>query len=338
MSPAPTKLDAEALSIGVLAGDRALLGRAITLVESQREDHRQVAEALLQRLAAAGRTEPSIRVGITGVPGAGKSTFIEALGCRLVDQGRRVAVLAVDPTSSRSRGSILGDKTRMTELARSPAAFVRPTPTGGMAGGVAARTREAMLVCEAAGFDVVLIETVGVGQTETQVAGMVDFVLLLALPGGGDELQGIKRGILELVDLVAIHKADGDNTVPARRARAELAAALRYVRPASESWQPPVLTASSLEGSGLDACWRAIEDHRAQRMVSSAFLERRRQQRIDWLWSLLDDGLRRAFRGHPRVAGELARVEADVLAGRASPAAMARHLVERFLSADGEPR
>ena len=336
MRPAPRPFDAEALSAGVLAGDRATLGRAITLVESQRADHRQVAEALLQRLAAAGRDEPSIRVGITGVPGAGKSTFIEALGCRLVEQGRRVAVLAVDPTSTRSRGSILGDKTRMTELARSRGAFVRPSPSGGTAGGVAGRTREAMLVCEAAGFDVVLVETVGVGQTETLVAGMVDFVLLLALAGGGDELQGIKRGILELVDLVAIHKADGDNAVPARRARSELAAALRYVRPASAAWQPPVITASALEGTGLEGCWEAIEAHRAQGLASGSFQEKRRQQRIAWLWSLLDDGLRRAFREHPRVASELAHAENEVLAGRASPAAVARQLVARFLSAGCE--
>ncbi len=328
----PRAFDLDALARGVRAGDRAALGRAITLVESQRADHRDLADALLTEVMPS--TGGAVRVGVTGVPGAGKSTFIEALGCRLVEAGNRVAVLAVDPTSSRSRGSILGDKTRMTELARTDNAFVRPSPSGDTAGGVAGRTREAMLVLEAAGFDVVLIETVGVGQTETLVAQMVDFVLLLALAGAGDELQGIKRGILEWVDLVCIHKADGDGLDMAQRARAELASAMRYVRPVDAGWRPPVLCASAVTGTGLDEVWQKVVEHREQLGRSGRLEAKRQRQQVDWLWTLVEDDLRRAFRHHPGVAAALPASVEDVRHGRVTPTAAARHLLATFAASD----
>lgn len=314
------------------ASGRAALGRAITLVESRRADHRRQARALLRRLLP--HTGGAVRVGITGVPGVGKSTFIEALGSRLTARGHRVAVLAVDPSSSISRGSILGDKTRMTSLAADPRAFVRPSPSGGSLGGVATRTREAMLVCEAAGYDVVLVETVGVGQSEIAVAGMVDFLLLLVLAGAGDDLQGIKRGILELVDLVAIHKADGDNVLPAQRARAQLEAALRFVRPPSPPWRPPVRTASSLEGTGLDEIWDDVCRHRTVTEEAGLFESRRREQRVEWLWTTLEDGLLAAFRDHAGVADLLADTEARVAAGALTIGEATDILLERFLGTD----
>lgn len=327
-----SRLSLDALARGVRAGDRAVLGRAITLVESRRRDHRELADALLTTLMA--ETGGALRVGVTGVPGAGKSTFIEALGCRLVAAGKRVAVLAVDPTSDVSRGSILGDKTRMTELARSDRAFIRPSPSGDTAGGVAGRTREAMLVLEAAGFDVVLVETVGVGQTETLVAQMVDFVLLLALAGAGDELQGIKRGILEWVDLVCLHKADGEGLAPARRARAELESALRFVRPADADWRPPVMVASSLDGLGLDEVWAQVEAHRRTLDESGGLEAKRRRQQVDWLWTLVEDGLGRSFRAHPDVASALDSTIEAVRDGAETPTAAARRLLARFAGGD----
>jgi LAO/AO transport system kinase len=252
--------DASALADGVLAGDRRSLAKAITLVESSRPDHRDLAQELVERLLP--RTGGASRVGITGVPGVGKSTFIEAFGLHLIDAGHRVAVLAVDPSSSISGGSILGDKTRMPRLSAAEASFIRPSPAGGALGGVASHTREAMLLCEAAGYDVVLVETVGVGQSEYVVASMVDFFLVLMLPGAGDELQGIKRGILELADALAINKADGENVPRAERARAEYLAAFHLLR-SGGAWDPPVITVSAAESRGMDEVWRIVGDHRA---------------------------------------------------------------------------
>src|SRR5512143_3582392 len=256
--PAPVRpTPVDTLADGVLAGNRRALAKAITLVESTRDDHQEAAQRLLERLLpATGRAH---RVGISGVPGVGKSTFIEAFGLHLVERGLRVAVLAVDPSSARSGGSILGDKTRMQRLSVSPQAIIRPSPAAGSLGGVARRTREAMLVCEAAGYDVVLVETVGVGQSEYAVASMVDFFLVLMLAGAGDELQGMKKGILELADALAINKADGDNIARAQRAAGELQLALRLFRPQSAQWEPPVLQVSALEERGMDAVWDAVQ-------------------------------------------------------------------------------
>jgi len=311
---------------GVAAGDRTVLARAITLVESVRPDHQETAQELLVRLLP--RTGGARRVGITGVPGAGKSTFIESLGLRLAGAGHRVAVLAVDPSSAVSGGSILGDKTRMAGLAVHERAFVRPSPAGRTLGGVARRTRETMLVCEAAGYDVVLVETVGVGQAEVVVAEMVDFVVLLLLPGAGDELQGIKRGILEHVDLVAVNKADGDHALAAREARAQYEAALRFVRPPSPLWTPPVVTASGLHGEGLDELWTHVEEHRRVLSEAGELAERRRRQQRRWMWSLIEDELLAAFRRDPRVASLLPGLEDDVAAGRTTATLAARRLLE----------
>ena len=274
----------EELVAGVRAGDRTILGRAITLVESDARADRELAEQLLESLLPHGLD--THRVGITGVPGVGKSTFIDALGTRLTGEGHRVAVLAVDPTSSLTGGSILGDKTRMTRLARDECAFIRPSPSSGTLGGVARQTRESMLLCEAAGFDVILIETVGVGQSETVVDEMVDFFLVLMLAGAGDELQGIKRGILEIADLVAINKSDGENQAAAGRARAEYAGALRLMRPRSEAWEPRVLCVSALEELGLDELWSAIEVHRGLLEASGERAARRSEQHRRWMWQL----------------------------------------------------
>ncbi len=310
---------------GVLAGDRSVLGRAITLIESRRPDHRQLAEELLAELLP--HTGGSQRVGVTGVPGVGKSTFLDSLGGLLTARGHRVAVLAVDPTSSLSGGSILGDKTRMSKLAVDERAFIRPSPSGGSLGGVARKTREAMLLCEAAGFDVVLVETVGTGQSEVLVAGMVDFLLLLLLPGAGDELQGIKRGILELVDMVAVNKADGDSLAAAREACASYLAALRTLR-AAESWRPPVLTCSAVEGSGLDELWGRVEEHRRTTSANGDREGRRRRQRLQWLRSLVEDEVLGAFRARPEVVRLLPELERQVMEGEIAPALAARRLLE----------
>jgi len=277
-------------------------------------------------------------VGITGVPGVGKSTFIETFGLRLIERGHRVAVLAVDPSSSVSRGSILGDKTRMEELSRADDAFIRPSPSGGSLGGVASKTRETMLVCEAAGYDMVLVETVGVGQSETAVAEMVDFFLLLSLAGAGDELQGIKRGILELADMVAVNKADGDNLAGARRARAELENALHILRPAvNGQWSPKVVTTSAVTGDGLDAVHDAIVEHRRQLESAGVFESRRRGQQLQWMWALVDEGLRAAVREHPAVSQRLAALEADVVDGRTTATAAAAEVLAAFRSGASSP-
>ncbi len=315
-----------ALVAGVLAGDRRCLAKAITLVESTRRDHQQRGQAVLESLLPhAGR---SIRVGISGAPGVGKSTFVEALGLYLIGLGHRLAVLAVDPSSSVSGGSILGDKTRMEELSRAPQAFIRPSPAGRSLGGVAARTREALLVCEAAGFDVIVVETVGVGQSETAVARMTDLMVLLQLPIAGDELQAIKKGIVELADLIVVNKAD---LAPERAAEAcqTLKSALSILRPSSPHWRPQVLALSALDGKGIPAFWDEVERFRATMQSTGAFAARRREQACDWMWHLIDERLRADFRAHPGVGALLAAKLAAVAAGRVTPAMAADQLLAR---------
>lgn len=317
------------LAAGVLAGDRIALSRALTLVESSRSDHQAAAAQLLDALLP--HTGNSARVGITGVPGVGKSTLIEALGARLIDAGHRVGVLAVDPSSRRTGGSILGDKTRMGRLANDPNAFVRPSPTGGTLGGVARRTRESLLVLEAAGFDVILVETVGVGQSETLVRDLVDSFLVLLLPGAGDELQGIKRGIMEVADVVAIQKADGDAVQSANLAAATVLSALRVMRARTEGWEPRVHTCSALEGSGLDDVWSSIQAHRTS-IAASGWLERERtRQRKAWLWNMVDETLHQRLRSDQRVASLVAELEAEVEAGTRSATGAAWQILERWL-------
>jgi len=314
-----------ALAEGVRAGNRRALAKAITLVESTRTDHQAAAQRLLELLLPD--TGKAARVGISGVPGVGKSTFVEAFGLFLIARGLRVAVLAVDPSSARSGGSILGDKTRMQRLSVAPEAFIRPSPAAGSLGGVARRTREAMLVCEAAGYDVVLVETVGVGQSEYAVASMVDFFLVLMLAGAGDELQGMKKGILELADGLAINKVDGDNVARAQRAAAELHNALRLFRPRSPHWETPVLQVSALEERGMDAVWDAITRHRTALGAAGELDARRREQQQDWLWAMVDDGLKRHFLGRADVAALLPELETAVLDSRLTPTEGARRLL-----------
>ena len=312
------------LAEDLLAGDRRALGKAITLVESARADHRDEAVDLLQTILP--HTGEGIRLGISGAPGVGKSTFIDAFGGHVVDEGNRLAVLAVDPSSSRSGGSILGDKTRMEELARRPEAFIRPSPAGRTLGGVARRTREAMLLCEAAGFDVVVVETVGVGQSETTVAEMVDLFCLLAAPGGGDDLQGIKRGVMELAELVVVTKADGDLLPAANRAAADLRHALHLMRPVHEAWTAQVLSTSSVEGTGLAEVWDAVRQHRQTLDDAGALVPMRSEQLRRWLWSELREGLVERFTAE---AGDrLAEAERDVVAGRTLPTVAADTLLQ----------
>ena len=320
------RLPAEAYVSGVLRGDRAVLARAITLVERDRPDDEDVAAAVLDEvLPHAGRGR---RVGITGVPGVGKSTFIDALGMHLIrEHGERVAVLSVDPSSPISGGSILGDKTRMERLALEARAYIRPTPTRGVLGGVARRTRETILLCEAAGFGTVLVETVGVGQSETAVRSMTDFFLLLLLPGAGDELQGIKRGIVEMVDAIAINKADGEMQPQAARARAEYAAALRLFPAAADGWTAPVVTCSALTGEGIPAIWEAVVTHHAHMDATGRFAQQRRQQALTWMRELVGAGLDAAFRRDPVIASSLPALEVAVSEGRTTAFAAARELL-----------
>ena len=318
MSPRGREVDVPALVEGVRTGSRAQLGRAITLVESARPDHRALAQQLLMELLpdAGGAS----RVGVSGVPGVGKSTFIEALGTRLTGEGHRVAVLAVDPSSTRTRGSILGDKTRMARLAVDDNAFVRPSPTAGTLGGVARATRETIVLMEAAGHDVVLVETVGVGQSEVAVAAMVDTFLFLTLARTGDALQGIKKGILELADVVAVNKADGDGERPARRAAAELAGALRMMTPGHEQWRPPVLPCSAHTGAGLDEVWDAVQRHRALLDGDGTLARRRAEQEVQWMWAMVRDRMMDRLRTDEGLRAELPELERRVRDGDLTPA------------------
>ena len=307
-------IDVAELAAGIRRGDRAVLARAITLVESTRPGDEKLAQDLLQTLLAASGC--AWRIGITGVPGVGKSTLIDQLGTNLIAAGHKVAVLAVDPTSRRSGGSILGDKTRMARLAASADAFIRPSPTSGTLGGVTRRTRETMLLVEAAGFDVVIVETVGVGQSETAVADMVDFFLVLMLPGGGDELQGIKKGVIEIADMIVINKADGDNLARAKRTAADYRAALNILTPRSASWTPPVLVASAAENRGLDELWQKIADHRS-RMTATGELEARRQaQAVGWMRDMLQERLLAELKAHEAAGSQIAILEEEVRQGR----------------------
>jgi len=325
-----TRSDPEVLADAVLAGDRRALARAITLVESNRADHRSEADRLLERLLPESRE--SIRIGITGVPGVGKSTFIESFGIHVIGRGHKVAVLAIDPSSRRSGGSILGDKTRMEELSRNPDAFIRPSPAGETLGGVARRTREAMLVCEAAGFDVIVVETVGVGQSETAVADMTDLFLLLLLPGGGDELQGLKRGIVEMADIVLVNKDDGDFAPAAQRATSEYRAALHLLGAGSADWPVPVATCSALTGKGMDEAWQAVEVFRRTMTQTGARAARRAEQALAWMWSEIREGLVSSLRTDPDIARRLPDLEAEVATGRITPAAAARQVLQSFIT------
>jgi LAO/AO transport system kinase len=311
-------IDMARLATGIRAGERAVLARAITLIESKRPDHAHQARQLVQDLLP--ETGKAMRVGITGAPGVGKSTTIDALGTFLTQHGHEVAVLAVDPSSARTGGSILGDKTRMARLATDPKAFIRPSPSAGTPGGVAAKTRETMLLCEAAGFDVILVETVGIGQSETAVADMTDFFLALMLPGAGDELQGIKKGLVELADMIAVNKADGDNLKRASAAAAEYRSALHILTPRVAEWQPPVVTYSALTGHGIGDIWNSIVAHRRKLMATGAFAARRREQQVKWMWAMFDERLRGRLTSDPKLKAKLPQIERAVAEGQLSPA------------------
>lgn len=315
---------------GVLSGDRTILGRTITLVESNSATHMETAQEVLTRLLP--QTGQSIRVGITGVPGVGKSTFIEAMGKYLCDVGHRVAVLAVDPSSSVTRGSILGDKARMDKLATEPNAFIRPSPSSGTLGGVTRKSRETILVCEAAGFDVLLVETVGVGQSEVTVRSMVDFFLLLMLPGAGDELQGIKRGVTELADAIVVNKADGDNKTRADIAKTEYTKALHYLPPSTPGWRSKAYTCSSLTSQGIDNVWSVIEAFHQQTTDSGVFQSRRKSQTRDWLYAMMEEHVRSLFFAHPNVAQQLPELEQAVIEGALPVTSAARQLLAVFES------
>ena len=319
----------EALAADIERGDRRALARAITLVESRRADHRELARSLVGRLAL--RRRDSIRIAVSGVPGVGKSTFIEALGRHVIARGFRPAVLTVDLTSILSGGSILGDKTRMTELARDPRAFVRPSPSGGSFGGVTRYTREAVVLCEAAGHDPIVIETVGVGQAETAVAAMTDMLVLLLLPGGGDELQGIKRGIIELADLVLVNKADGDLGAIASTTVADYAAAMRLLSPRSSNWTVPVQSCSALTGGGIESAWSGIERYREVLGASGEIRSRREQQAEAWMWSEVEVSLKEAMAADSRLPPQLDRLRDRIRGGELSPPEAAAELVRTFL-------
>ncbi len=328
-----TKVSLRYYKEGISNGDRRILAKAITLVESTLPSHRALGQELVE--AVLDRTGKAIRLGITGVPGAGKSTFVESFGMMLLDRGLKVAVLAIDPSSARSGGSILADKTRMEQLAVAEGAFIRPSPSGGTLGGVARMTRETMLLCEAAGFDVVIVETVGVGQNEITVAGMVDFFMILMITGAGDELQGIKKGILELADAVAVNKADGDNVERAEKTRKELEMAMHLTHPGSSTWTPPVMTCSAKTLAGLTDIWSVINDHH-QRMTASGDLKaRRREQALQWMWSLIEEGLKERFHQHREVRNQLKAAIAKVRQGEIAPTSAAQQLL--FLLDNGRP-
>jgi LAO/AO transport system kinase len=317
--------DPKILIRGVREQDRRLLSKTITLIESSRRDHQQWARKIVDELLP--HTGKAVRLGITGVPGVGKSTFIESLGISLVEAGHQVAVLAVDPSSSRSGGSVMADKTRMEKLSVAEKAFIRPSPSGGTLGGVARKTRETMLVCEAAGFDVIIVETVGVGQSETTVASMVDFFLVLMLAGAGDELQGIKRGVLELADALAINKADGDNIANARKAAKIYENALQMLQPLSPNWKPLVLTCSALEMTGIAEIWQTVMKFHQKFSASGELEDKRQKQALDWLWSLVEDGLKERFYTHPEIKKRLDKITRAVAKGKTAPTLAADKLL-----------
>jgi LAO/AO transport system kinase len=317
--------DPKILIRGVRAQDRRLLSKTITLIESSRRDHQQWARKIVDELLP--HTGNAVRLGITGVPGVGKSTFIERLGLSLVEAGHRVAVLAVDPSSSRSGGSVMADKTRMEKLSVAQKAFIRPSPSGGTLGGVARKTRETMLVCEAAGFDVIIVETVGVGQSETTVASMVDFFLVLMLAGAGDELQGIKRGVLELADALAINKADGDNIANARKAAKMYENALQMLQAPSPNWKPPVLTCSALEMRGIAEIWQTIMKFHQKLSASGELKDKRQKQSLDWMWSLVEDGLKERLYKNPEIKKRLNKITRAVAKGETAPTLAADKLL-----------
>ncbi len=335
-APARAGLTVEDYVAGVLACNRATLGRAITVIESRSPRHQQLAQEVLLRLLGHLRGLPdekrAHRVGITGVPGVGKSTFIEALGCTLARAGRKVAVLAVDPSSTVSGGSILGDKTRMQELSAEPNAFIRPSPTSGTLGGVARATRATMVVCEAAGYDVILVETVGAGQNEVAVADMTDFFLVLMLPGAGDELQGIKKGVLEIADMIAVNKADGENELKAKQAAVHYRNALKIMKHTSPNWTPPVALCSGLTAVGLDALWAKIEEHKATLTRTGELAEKRRRQRIGWMWSMLENRLMDSLKTHPKVVEMLPSIQHDVAEGKLTITLGVERILEAFRS------
>jgi LAO/AO transport system kinase len=326
--PRRRRLTVDEYVAGVLSGDRNIMAQAITLIESNAVAHFDMAQEVLRQLIPS--TGHSIRVGITGVPGVGKSTFIEALGLHLCEQGHKVAVLAVDPSSTVTRGSILGDKTRMELLSRDLRAFIRPSPSAGTLGGVARKSRETILICEAAGFDVILVETVGVGQSETTVRSMVDFFLLLMLAGAGDELQGIKKGIMELADALLVNKADGDNKVRANAARADYNRALHYLAPATEGWRTKAYTCSAVSGDGIGAIWQVIKEFRQQITASGVFAKRRQRQTLDWVYSMVEEHLRTSFFNHSGVGNIRAAVEQAVIEGHLPPTVAAQQLIHQY--------
>lgn len=324
----------ESLIDGIRSGDRRSLARAITFAESTRAEHRVIADAVLEAILPS--TGNAVRIGISGPPGVGKSTFIEAFGKHILDQGHQLAVLAVDPSSRRTGGSILGDKTRMGELVNRPEAFIRPSPGGSQLGGVARRTREAMLLCEAAGFDVVIVETIGVGQSEVAVSDMVDLFALLVSPGGGDELQGIKRGIMELADLVIVNKADGDLAPAAARTRGDYASAVHLLRPKWDAWATEVLACSALNGIGVAEVWQAVTTFRAAVTADGELVEARSAQATAWLWSEIGDTLIERFRSDNHVASLLPEIESAVSKGRVTPAKAALELLQAFGTSGSE--
>ena len=313
---------------GVLEGNRRVIAKTITLVESSLSAHQKTAKTIIDTLLPySGK---AVRIGITGVPGVGKSAFIESFGMMLLKDKHRIAVLAVDPSSKKSGGSVMGDKTRMERLSVEKSAFIRPSPSGGTLGGVARKTRETMIVCEASGFDVMIVETVGVGQSETTVASMVDFFLVLMLSGAGDELQGIKKGVLELADAVAITKADGDNIEKAKRARKEYETALHLINPSYANWSPPVVTCSALNLEGIKKIWKIILNHREKLKSTGGFEENRKNQSIDWMWSLVEEGLKDQFYKNPDIKKMLPKIKKEVERGKTAPTAAAYELLSSF--------
>lgn len=329
-----TALTPEAIAYGVMARERAMLSRAITLTESSLPAHREIAQSALQQLLP--RTGKAMRVGISGVPGVGKSTFIETLGLKLIEKGHRVAVLAIDPSSQRTGGSILGDKTRMPALSVEDNAYIRPSPTDGHLGGVARVTRESLLLCEAAGYDVVLVETVGVGQSETVVSEMVDCYLVLMLPGAGDELQGIKKGVLELADIIAVNKADGPSLKDAEHAKAAYQRALSIIQQNS-SWKPLTLTCSAITGDGLETLWQAVRDHRRQMIDTGELVERRELQRVRWMWSMVDHQVLASLRHNTSLQALIQQTETQVRAQKLTPPQAADALLSAWIATQFTP-